>query len=110
MDPNLSTIETGFAADVGAFGGGDDAPRAGDIEGVGARGRTKIGANAASERSRRSHLDEPEPDCEIFGPVPHNEGDGLSGRNARLHHPTRILVHARRERAEAKTLPIAHER
>ena len=107
MDPDLSTIETGFAADVGAFGGGDHAPRAGDFQGMGERGRRRSGLMSATIAPTWVS---PSQIAKYSGRLPITRAMVSPGAIPALQRPTRILVHARRERAEAKTLPIAHER
>ena len=83
MDQNLDTVvESGdrVGANIGAFGCCDDAPRAGDFQGMGDCWRAKVGAD---KRDNQPCLDEPEPDCKILGPIPHHEGDGLAPHDAR---------------------------
>jgi hypothetical protein len=85
----------------------DETARFGNLQGMGERGTAEIGAD---ERDDRAHLREPEPDREILGPVAHYEGDTLAALNPRAKRPSRILVHARLERAEAEALAVTDKR
>ena len=110
VDPRLDGVVEfgdGVCANFGAFGLGDDAPRASNFEGMGDRRRAKIGAD---QRNDRAHLSEPEPDCEILRPISHHEGDSLAARHAGAQRPARILVHTRFKHAEAEALAVAKER
>jgi hypothetical protein len=73
---------------------------------MGNRRRAKIGAE---QRNDRAHLSEPEPDREILGPIAHHEGDSFTCGHPGAQRPTRILVHPRFNRAEAKALTVADE-